>query len=45
VLADREADVGVLGYEMAQLVRSVRPFLATPARHSGTTMQGSAGPA
>jgi predicted regulator of Ras-like GTPase activity (Roadblock/LC7/MglB family) len=32
VLADREADVGVLGYEMAQLVKSVRPFLATPAR-------------
>jgi predicted regulator of Ras-like GTPase activity (Roadblock/LC7/MglB family) len=35
VLADREADAGVLGYEMAQLVKSVRPFLATPARQSG----------
>lgn len=32
VLADREADAGVLGYEMAQLIRSVRPFLGTPAR-------------
>jgi predicted regulator of Ras-like GTPase activity (Roadblock/LC7/MglB family) len=34
VLADREADAGVLGYEMLQLVKSVRPFLATPARQS-----------
>lgn len=32
VLASREADAGVLGYEMAQLVKSVRPFLATPVR-------------
>lgn len=32
VLAGREADAGVLGYAMAQLVKSVRPFLATPAR-------------
>jgi predicted regulator of Ras-like GTPase activity (Roadblock/LC7/MglB family) len=32
VLADREADAGVLGYEMAQLIKSVRPFLATSAR-------------
>ncbi|MGH3275933.1 MAG: roadblock/LC7 domain-containing protein [Streptosporangiaceae bacterium] len=32
VLADREADAGVLGYEMFQLVKSVRPFLATPLR-------------
>jgi predicted regulator of Ras-like GTPase activity (Roadblock/LC7/MglB family) len=32
VLADREADAGVLGYEMSQLVKSVRPFLALPAR-------------
>jgi predicted regulator of Ras-like GTPase activity (Roadblock/LC7/MglB family) len=32
VLADRGADAGVLGYEMAQLVKSVRPYLATPAR-------------
>src|SRR5262245_1149178 len=36
VLAGREADVGVLGYEMAQLVKSVRPFLSTPARQAGT---------
>ena len=35
VLADREADAGVLGYEMVQLVKSVRPFLATPARQPG----------
>ncbi len=35
VLADREADAGVLGYEMSQLVKSVRPFLSTPARHAG----------
>ncbi|GAB3711922.1 roadblock/LC7 domain-containing protein [Nocardiopsis oceani] len=32
VLAGREADVGVLGYEMSQLINSVRPFLATPTR-------------
>lgn len=32
VLAGREADAGVLGYEMAQLVKSVRPYLTTPAR-------------
>jgi predicted regulator of Ras-like GTPase activity (Roadblock/LC7/MglB family) len=34
VLASRGADVGVLGYEMSQLVKSVRPYLATPARHA-----------
>ncbi|MFI6163017.1 roadblock/LC7 domain-containing protein [Micromonospora haikouensis] len=32
VLAGRQADVGVLGYEMSQMVKSVRPYLATPAR-------------
>jgi predicted regulator of Ras-like GTPase activity (Roadblock/LC7/MglB family) len=32
VLADRSADPSVIGYEMAQLIKSVRPFLATPAR-------------
>ncbi|MBB4934535.1 putative regulator of Ras-like GTPase activity (Roadblock/LC7/MglB family) [Lipingzhangella halophila] len=32
VLAGREADAGVLGYEMSQLIKSVRPFLGTPAR-------------
>ncbi|MFF0448846.1 roadblock/LC7 domain-containing protein [Streptomyces sp. NPDC004609] len=32
VLAGREADASVLGYEMAMLVKSVRPYLATPAR-------------
>jgi predicted regulator of Ras-like GTPase activity (Roadblock/LC7/MglB family) len=35
VVAYREADAGVLGYEMSQLVKSVRPFLATPARQAG----------
>ncbi|MCI3225061.1 roadblock/LC7 domain-containing protein [Streptomyces sp. NP-1717] len=38
VLAGREADAAVLGYEMAMLVKSVRPYLATPARQAaGTT--------
>ncbi|MFI8854964.1 roadblock/LC7 domain-containing protein [Streptomyces sp. 891-h] len=36
VFAGSEADAGVLGYEMAMLVKSVRPYLATPVRlHSG----------
>jgi predicted regulator of Ras-like GTPase activity (Roadblock/LC7/MglB family) len=43
VLAGREADAGVLGYEMGQLVKSVRPFLATPARRPGETVPGTAG--
>jgi len=43
VLADREADAGVLGYEMAQLVKSVRPFLVTPARQPGAAT-GTTGP-
>ncbi|MFF2203960.1 roadblock/LC7 domain-containing protein [Streptomyces sp. NPDC058145] len=33
VLAGREADAGVLGYEMGMMVKSVRPHLATPPRH------------
>ncbi|MGW7412587.1 roadblock/LC7 domain-containing protein [Streptomyces sp. NPDC054863] len=38
VLAGREADAAVLGYEMAMLVKSVRPYLATPARQrAGST--------
>jgi predicted regulator of Ras-like GTPase activity (Roadblock/LC7/MglB family) len=45
VLADREANAGVIGYEMAQLVKSVRPFLAMPARKHGAGIQGPAGPA
>jgi predicted regulator of Ras-like GTPase activity (Roadblock/LC7/MglB family) len=36
VLAGRDADVGVIGYEMAQLVKGVRPFLVTPTRRPGT---------
>lgn len=32
VLAGREADVAVLAYEMGMLVKSVRPYLSTPAR-------------
>ena len=43
VLADREADAGVLGYEMSQLVKSVRPFLATPARKPGALGTQAAG--
>jgi len=39
VLADRETDAGVLGYEMSQLVKSVRPFLATPARQPGSAQR------
>jgi predicted regulator of Ras-like GTPase activity (Roadblock/LC7/MglB family) len=34
VMAGRSADAGVLGYEMSQLVKSVRPYLTTPARHA-----------
>jgi predicted regulator of Ras-like GTPase activity (Roadblock/LC7/MglB family) len=45
VLADRDADAGVLGYEMAQFVKSVRPFLITPPRKQGAAAQGPAGPA
>jgi predicted regulator of Ras-like GTPase activity (Roadblock/LC7/MglB family) len=40
VLADRETDAGVLGYEMSQLVKSVRPFLATPTRQPGGQRTG-----
>ena len=32
VIAGRAADPGVLGYEMAQMVKSVRPYLSTPTR-------------
>jgi predicted regulator of Ras-like GTPase activity (Roadblock/LC7/MglB family) len=37
VLASRQADAGLLGYAMSQLVKSVRPFLATSARRSRST--------
>lgn len=37
VTAGREADVGVLGYEMSILVKSVRPFLETPVRNSAAS--------
>ena len=40
VLAERETDAGVLGYEMSQLVKSVRPFLATPTRQPGGQRTG-----
>jgi predicted regulator of Ras-like GTPase activity (Roadblock/LC7/MglB family) len=33
VIAGKDADPGVLGYEMAQLVKSVRPYLSTPTRY------------
>ncbi|MGW8955968.1 roadblock/LC7 domain-containing protein [Streptomyces sp. NPDC055709] len=32
VLAEPEIDAGLLGYEMAMLVKKVQPFLVTPAR-------------
>jgi predicted regulator of Ras-like GTPase activity (Roadblock/LC7/MglB family) len=35
VTAGREADPQLVGYEMAQLVKSVQPFLAIPARPPG----------
>ncbi|MGP3986118.1 roadblock/LC7 domain-containing protein [Streptomyces sp. 3N207] len=34
VLAAREADPAVLGYEMTMLIKRVRPFLTAPARQS-----------
>ncbi|QES52173.1 dynein regulation protein LC7 [Streptomyces venezuelae] len=40
VLADRAADAGVLGYEMAMLVKSVRPYLAAPPRHRAAATTG-----
>jgi predicted regulator of Ras-like GTPase activity (Roadblock/LC7/MglB family) len=43
VLADREADAAVLGYEMAMLIKSVRPYLATPARHEAPAGPGIVG--
>lgn len=36
VLADGAADAGVLGYEMAMLVKSVRPYLSAPPRRPVT---------
>lgn len=35
VLADREADAGVLGYEMFQLVKDAGPLLSVTVRHDG----------
>ncbi|MFJ2115518.1 MULTISPECIES: roadblock/LC7 domain-containing protein [unclassified Streptomyces] len=43
VLAGREADAAVLGYEMAMLVKSVRPYLITPLRQSAGTSPSGAG--
>ena len=43
VLASREADPRNVGYEMSQLIKSVQPFLATPARQPATGAQGAAG--
>ncbi|MER5478529.1 roadblock/LC7 domain-containing protein [Streptomyces sp. NPDC002734] len=34
VMADSATDAAVLGYEMAMLVKSVRPYLATAPRHA-----------
>ncbi|MEU6483716.1 roadblock/LC7 domain-containing protein [Streptomyces sp. NPDC046887] len=41
VLAGREADAAVLGYEMTMLVKSVRPYLVTPARHPAAAPGGT----
>jgi predicted regulator of Ras-like GTPase activity (Roadblock/LC7/MglB family) len=38
VVAGADADAGLVGYEMLQLVKGVRPFLATPARNGGTAV-------
>jgi len=43
VLAGQAADARVVGYEMAQLVNSVRPFLATAARVPDGGSPGAAG--
>jgi predicted regulator of Ras-like GTPase activity (Roadblock/LC7/MglB family) len=43
VLAGRDADAAVLGYEMAMLVKSVRPYLATPARSQASGAAPAAG--
>lgn len=39
VIAGKGADPGVLGYEMAQLVKSVKPYLTTPPRPGSGTFQ------
>jgi predicted regulator of Ras-like GTPase activity (Roadblock/LC7/MglB family) len=38
VVAQKAADAGVLGYEMAQMVKSVRPYLSTPARQESGSL-------
>jgi hypothetical protein len=43
VIAGKAADPGVLGYEMAQLVKSVRPYLSTPARQEAAAFPGALG--
>jgi predicted regulator of Ras-like GTPase activity (Roadblock/LC7/MglB family) len=43
VMAEREADAAVLGYEMAMLVKSVRPYLATPVRQTADSAPRDAG--
>jgi predicted regulator of Ras-like GTPase activity (Roadblock/LC7/MglB family) len=43
VLAAREADAAVLGYEMAMLVKSVRPYFATPVRQQAANASRDAG--
>ncbi|WP_100447937.1 roadblock/LC7 domain-containing protein [Glycomyces xiaoerkulensis] len=37
VTAGRDADAGVLGYEMSILVKSVRPYLETPVRNTAAS--------
>lgn len=40
VQASADADVGLIAYEMARLVTSVRPFLSTPRRAHPTDADG-----
>jgi predicted regulator of Ras-like GTPase activity (Roadblock/LC7/MglB family) len=42
VLADRQADAGLLGYAMSQLVKSVRPVLSA-SRRSTAAVAGTGG--
>jgi predicted regulator of Ras-like GTPase activity (Roadblock/LC7/MglB family) len=43
VLATRDADAAVLGYEMAMLIKSVRPYFSTPVRQQAPATLRDAG--
>ncbi|MFA1551127.1 roadblock/LC7 domain-containing protein [Actinomadura chokoriensis] len=44
VLAKGEADPAVVGFEMARLIKSVRPFLGTATRAAATTSHPNPSP-